>query len=101
MKRIRLLRRWLPLAVFFLLMGALFQWGPAQRLFRIVEEQGIDAGAYFYTETETSYQGEAYIRESLEFSGATSSGELAAAVVIGAALFGLILWIGYKYVLRE
>lgn len=101
MKQVRMLRRWLLLAVFILLMIALFQWDPAQQLFQTVEEQGIDAGAYFYTEAEVSYQSEAYIRESLDFSGATSQGELAAAVVIGASLFGLILWLGYKYVLKE
>lgn len=101
MKQVRLLRRWLLVAAFILLMIALFQWDPAQQLFQSAEEQGIDTGAYFYTETEVSYQSESYIRESLEFTGATSEGELAAAVVIGASLFGLILWLGYKYVLKE
>ncbi len=95
------LRRVLPVGVFIILIYLLFQWGPAQRLFHNVEDLGIDAGAYFYTETEVSYKGEAYIRESLAFSHAETGGELAAAVVIGITLFGVILWLGYKFALKD
>ena len=33
---------------------------------RVIEENDIDSGAYFYTEIEGSYSGEKYLRQSLE-----------------------------------
>lgn len=36
-----------------------------QDVVTVIEEQDINASAYFYTEIEASYEGERYLRESL------------------------------------
>lgn len=62
---------------------------------RISKEMGIAPDAYFYAETEISYDSERYVRESLELKAPDQTGmTLPVAASILLSLF--ILWLGYK-----
>ncbi len=71
------LRGWGLLALFSVLlwvfMAIIGPWGekhiPVFRdIVQVIEENDINANAYFYTEIEASYDGEIYLRESIEFA---------------------------------
>ena len=36
-----------------------------KKIVDVIEEQDINSSAYFYTDTEASYEGERYLRESI------------------------------------
>lgn len=62
---------------------------------RISKEMGIAPDAYFYAETEISYDSERYVKESLELKAPEQMGMT---LPVAAAIFLslLILWVGYK-----
>jgi hypothetical protein len=61
-----------------------------------IEENDIDAGAYFYTEIEGSYNGENYLRQSLEMAAPDQSG-VTLSFLLGIFLCLLILALGWRY----
>jgi hypothetical protein len=66
------------------------------QIVRVAEEREIDAGAYFYSETKESYEGEQYLLESLKL-GAPEEVGFTLPFVLCIVLCGVILWIGYRY----
>jgi hypothetical protein len=66
------------------------------QIVQTIEERDINANAYFYTEIEASYDGEQYLRNSLELSAPQEIG-LTLPFVLSIVLCILLLWIGYKY----
>jgi len=67
-----------------------------QQIIQVIEERDIDAGAYFYTEIEASYEGEQYLLESLKLSAPDEVG-MTLPFVFSIVLCGVILWIGYRF----
>jgi hypothetical protein len=63
---------------------------------RVIDENDIDSGAYFYTEIEGAYTGEKYLRQSLEMAAPDQFG-LTLPFVSGIVACLLILAIGFKY----
>lgn len=63
---------------------------------QVIEENNIDSGAYFYTEIEGAYNGEKYLRQSLEM-GAPDQFGLTLPFIAGIAACFLLLIIGFKY----
>lgn len=63
---------------------------------RVIEENDIDAGAYFYTEIEGSYTGEKYLRQSLEMADPEQFG-LTLSFISGIAACLVLLCLGFKY----
>ncbi len=69
------------------------------QIVQVIEENNIDAGAYFYTEIEASYSGEKYLRQSLEM-GAPDQFGLTPSFVSGIIICLVLLGIGWKYLPR-
>ena len=67
-----------------------------RQIVQTIEEKDINANAYFYTEIEGSYDGEQYLRKSLELSAPQEIG-LTLPFVLSIVICILLLWIGYKY----
>ena len=65
-------------------------------IFTLIEEQEINANAYFYTEIEASYDGEAYLRNSLELTHPDKIG-LTFPFISGIVLCIIILFLGFRY----
>ncbi len=63
---------------------------------KVVEEQDINANAYFYTEIEASSDGEQFLRGSLEHTGRDDYG-VTFAFISGVILCILILFFGYWF----
>ena len=63
---------------------------------RVIEENDIDAGAYFYTEIEGSYTGEKYLRQSLELAAPDQFG-LTLPFISGIVACLALLGFGFKY----
>jgi len=66
------------------------------QIVQVVEEQDIDAGAYFYTEIEGSYAGGNYLRQALKM-GAPDEYGVTFPFLSGIVLCFLILFLGWKY----
>ncbi len=64
-----------------------------------IEENNIDAGAYFYTEIEASYTGEKYLRQSLEM-GVPDQFGLTLSSISGILICLVLLGIGWRYLPR-
>lgn len=62
---------------------------------QIIEERDINANAYFYTEIEASYDGEGYLRESMNLTK-LERGKSGIFFYSGIAICVLILWFGYR-----
>ena len=65
-------------------------------LVQLIEERDIDAGAYFYTEIEASYEGERYLKGALEFGTPPRGAGVSPAFIGCVVLCMLILALGYK-----
>lgn len=65
------------------------------KIARISKEMGIAPDAYFYAETEISYDSERYVRESLELKAPEQTG-MTLPVAASILLSLVILWLGYK-----
>ena len=63
---------------------------------RVIEENDIDSGAYFYTEIEGSYTGEKYLRQSLELAAPDQFG-LTLPFISGIVTCLVLLAFGFKY----
>lgn len=66
------------------------------RIFTVIEEQDINANAYFYTEIEESYQAERYIQGSLDL-GVPGEAGLTLPLAVGILACVGLLWLGYRY----
>lgn len=67
-----------------------------EEIVTVVEEQDINANAYFYTEIEASAEGEQFLRSSFEHSGRDDYG-VTLPFISGVLLCFLILFLGYKF----
>ena len=61
-----------------------------------IEEQDIDAGAYFYTEIEGSYAGGNYLRQAVKM-GAPDQFGLTFPFLSGVFICLLLLFLGWRY----
>ena len=59
---------------------------------KVIQDRGIEANTYFYTETEEFDEADDYMTEALKDSP-TGSG----LIILGWVIFGTILWIGYRF----
>ena len=66
------------------------------KIVQTIDDAEIDSGAYFYTEIKGSYQGEHYLRNSLEWAAPDQFG-LTLPFMSGIAICLLILWLGFRY----
>ncbi len=67
-----------------------------EQIVQVIEEQDINAGAYFYTEIEGSYAGEKYLRQALEMGSPDHFG-LTLPFLSGIFLCFLLLYLGWKF----
>ncbi len=66
---------------------------------RVIQERGIEANLYDYTEVELFADAEFYMRHALE-DLPKDTGYIVS-ILSGVLLFALAVWIGYKYVLPD
>ena len=66
------------------------------QIVQVIEEQDIDAGAYFYTEIEGSYAGGNYLRQAVKM-GAPDQFGLTFPFLSGVFICLLLLFLGWKY----
>ncbi len=66
---------------------------------QVIEEQNIDAGAYFYTGIEGSYDGEKYLSQALVMAAPEHFG-LTIPFMSGIFICFLLLAIGWRYLPR-
>jgi hypothetical protein len=66
------------------------------QIVQVVEEQDIDAGAYFYTEIEGSYAGGRYLRQALKMGMPEEYG-VTLSFLSGIILCFFLLFLGWKY----
>lgn len=71
-----------------------------KKIAQVVEEQDIDASAYFYTEIKGSAEGEAYLRQALQ-TGAPDQYGFTWPFISGIVLCLVILAIGFRYLPNE
>ncbi len=69
-------------------------WG-LDRIARVMDEQNIDGGAYYYTEIEGAHQGQQYLNQSLQLMAPEHYG-LTLPFLAGIALCLIILYFGMK-----
>ena len=101
------LRAWANL-LFFSFLIWVFGWvvGPYfenniatySQIVQVVEEQGINSAAYTYQESVGSYDGEYYLRDSLQHSGRKDYG-VTLFFLAGIASCFIILGIGWRYIM--
>jgi len=65
----------------------------------VIQERGIEANLYDYTEVELFADAEFYMRHAMEDSPKDTSYMIS--IIAGVLLFSLAVWIGYKYVLPD
>lgn len=66
------------------------------RIFTVIENQDINANAYFYTEIEESDRAERYLRGALDLAAPGEAG-LTLPFLSGIAICIVLLWVGYKF----
>jgi hypothetical protein len=65
----------------------------------VIQERGIEANLYDYTEVEMFAEADFYMRHALD--GLQNDSSYILSIIIGAVLFGIIAWIGYRFVLPD
>ncbi len=75
--------------------------GPMDQISRIVEEQNIDAGAYYYTEIEASAGGQRYLKNALAFGDPPPGAGWNLSFFVCLLLCLLILVMGFKTLPRD
>jgi hypothetical protein len=65
----------------------------------VIQERGIEANLYDYTEVEMFAEADFYMRHALD--GLQKESSYIMSIIIGAVLFGVIAWIGYRFVLPD
>ncbi len=97
------LKGWIAFLVsIFLLWGFVFYLAPwirdsipiMKELTRVAEERDIDTTAFFYAENKEFYEGERYLRESLDFANPEGYG-VSLFFILGIVCCFVILGIGY------
>jgi len=59
------------------------------------KERKIDPAAYFYSETQASYDSESYVKAAIDMESPDQT-RLTLPLAAGVFLFFMILWVGYK-----
>ena len=65
----------------------------------VMEESNIDGGAYYYTEIEGAYHGQAFLSQSLQFMAPDHYG-LTLPFILTIVLCLLILYFGFRFLPR-
>ena len=65
----------------------------------VMEESNIDGGAYYYTEIEGAYDGQAYLNQSLKDMAPDHYG-MTLPFISGIIFSLLILYFGFRYLLK-
>lgn len=65
----------------------------------VIQERGIEANLYDYTEVEMFAEADFYMRHAMD--GLQKESSYIMSIIIGAVLFGVIAWIGYRFVLPD
>jgi hypothetical protein len=65
----------------------------------VIQERGIEANLYDYTEVELFADAEFYMQHAMEDSPKDAGYIIS--IISGMLLFSLAVWIGYKYVLHD
>ncbi|SDP68854.1 DUF4179 domain-containing protein [Desulforhopalus singaporensis] len=65
------------------------------KIVQVIEENGIDAGAYYYTEIEGSYTGQQYLTQTLQLLAPEHYG-LTLPLISGIVICLLILYFGLR-----
>ena len=65
----------------------------------VIQERGIEANLYDYTEVEMFAEADFYMRHAMD--GLQKESSYIMSIIIGALLFGVIVWIGYRFVLPD
>lgn len=73
-------------------------WG-MDEVVQVMQEQGIDGGAYYYTEIEAAYDGQAYLNQSFQSMAPEHYG-LTLPFLSGIILCLLILYFGFRHLPR-
>ena len=86
------------LAVFALYAGPWFQKQVpiVDEMFTLIEEQDINANAYFYTDIEGSYDGERFLKGSIRLAD-DKEARLNIPFITGLVCCILILGLGYRF----
>ena len=66
---------------------------------QVIQERGIEANLYDYTEVALFADAEFYMRHAMENVPKDTSYIIS--IILGALFFSLAVWIGYKYVLPD
>jgi len=82
-------------------MAVIGPWGQEnipvfREIVQVIDEQDINSNAYFYTEIEASYEGEQYLRESIEFAGHRDA-KFNLIFMSGVLLSLVILYLGFRF----
>lgn len=64
---------------------------------QVIQERGIEANLYDYTEVELFGDADFYMRHAMD--GSPKDLSYFISIIVGATLFGLIIWIGYRFIL--
>ena len=73
--------------------------GSLDAVVQVMEEQDIDGGAYYYTEIEGAYDGQAYLSQSVRSMAPEHYG-LTLPFISGIIACLLILFFGFRYLPR-
>lgn len=65
------------------------------KIVQVIEENGIDAGAYYYTEIEASHAGQQYLTQTLQLMAPEQYG-LTLPFIAGIVICLLILYFGLR-----
>ncbi len=66
---------------------------------KVIQERGIEANLYDYTEVELFGEADFYMRHALEDSPKDSG--YITSIILGVVLFSVIVWIGYRFILPD
>ncbi len=64
---------------------------------QVIQERGIEANLYDYTEVELFGDADFYMRHAM--NGVPKDSSYFISIIVGVILFALIIWLGYKFIL--
>ncbi len=67
------------------------------QIVQVADESNIDMGAYFYTEIEASYEGEQYLRDTLQFSKPNGADGFSWPFISAVVICMVLLALGFRY----
>lgn len=66
------------------------------QMVKTAKERKIDPSAYFYSESQVSYDSESYIKETIEVK-APDQMEWTFPLIIIFIVFSIVVWVGHRY----